>query len=99
MGMGVEIIPCSATMAAEIRGVDLSQPVGTEMAAQLSAAWHQYVLLLFRDQDMDNQQLKSSAAWLGETVSPHIPIEATIDTTIAIRKPVSTVATLTRSNA
>ena len=86
MGMGVEIIPCSATMAAEIRGVDLSQPVGTEMAAQLSAAWHQYVLLLFRDQDMDNQQLKSSAAWLGENSQISMPTERRGDDDVEIQK-------------
>lgn len=84
--MSVEFIPCSATMAAEVYGVDLRHPVEAETAALLSAAWHQYVLLLFRNQEMDNENLKNSAAWLGETSQISMPAERRGDDDVEIQK-------------
>ena len=63
--MTFEIIPLSETLGAEIRGVDLSRPQDSATAAALQDAWHRHVMLLFRDQDMDDAALKQSAAWLG----------------------------------
>ena len=73
--MDVQIIPCGATMAAEVQGVDLGQRIDTELAERISAAWHKNVLLLFRDQKLDNKQLKNSAAWLGDTSQISMPTE------------------------
>ncbi len=84
--MTVEIIPCTKTMAAEIRGVDLSQPVDDDSAATLLEAWHKYVLLLFRDQKMTDQQLKNSAAWLGKTSQIAMPVDRRGDDDIEIQK-------------
>ena len=83
--MNVEIIPCGATMAAEVRGVDLGQQVDVELAETLSAAWHENILLLFRDQEMDNKKLKNSAAWLGDTSHISMPAERRGDDDIEIQ--------------
>ena len=83
--MSVEIIPCGATMAAEVRGVDLGQQVDVELAETLSAAWHENILLLFRDQEMDNKKLKNSAAWLGDTSHISMPAERRGDDDIEIQ--------------
>ncbi len=73
-------------MAAEVRGVDLAQPIDTATAQTLLDAWHEFVLLLFRNQEMDNQQLKSSAAWIGETSQIAMPVDRRGDDDVEIQK-------------
>jgi taurine dioxygenase len=83
--MNVEIIPCSTTMGALVRGVDLGQPIELELAERLLAAWYENVLLVFRDQEMDNKRLKNSAAWLGETSQISMPTDRRGDDDIEIQ--------------
>ena len=42
----------SDALGAEIKGVDLSQPLVDTVAA-ITDAWHEHIVLLFRDQDID----------------------------------------------
>ena len=63
--MDIEILPLTDTLGAEIRGIDLARPVAPEIALKLRDAWYQHVLLLFRNQEMSNEQLKRSTEWLG----------------------------------
>ena len=84
--MTIEIIPCNKTMAAEVRGIDLAQPIVKETAEILRQAWYEHVLLLFRDQQMNNQQLKNSAAWLGERSQIAMPVDRRGDDDIEIQK-------------
>jgi len=44
--------PLSPAIGAEIIGVDLSQPVSEEVFAQILDAWHKYLVILFRDQHL-----------------------------------------------
>ncbi|MBO38662.1 MAG: hypothetical protein CMM75_05760, partial [Rhodospirillaceae bacterium] len=83
--MNVEIIPCSTTMGALVRGVDLGQPIELDLAERLLAAWYENVLLVFQDQEMDNKRLKNSAAWLGETSQISMPTDRRGDDDIEIQ--------------
>lgn len=61
----LEIVPLTETIGAEVHGVDLAQPLRQDVAARLTEAWHDHVLLLFRGQSLSDEALKSSTAWLG----------------------------------
>ena len=41
-----------ATLGAEVRGVDLSQPLDEEAFAEIEAAWHAHAVLIFPDQGL-----------------------------------------------
>lgn len=73
--MAFEIIPLSDNLGAEIRGVDLSVPLGPATADALRDAWHAHVLLLFRNQILDDAALKQSAAWLGAPGQISMPVD------------------------
>jgi taurine dioxygenase len=49
---GIKIIPLSKAVGAEIRGVELSQPLNDGTFAAIYQAWLDYGVLLFRDQRM-----------------------------------------------
>jgi len=63
--MALEIIPLSPAIGAEVRGVDLSQPISTDTHQKLLKAWHKYVLILFRNQNLTDEALLSSSNWIG----------------------------------
>ena len=46
---------CDATLGAEVRGVDLAQPLARSVFADLLAAWHEYAVLIFPGQRLDNE--------------------------------------------
>jgi alpha-ketoglutarate-dependent taurine dioxygenase len=48
--MSVEIVPAAAVLGAEIRGVDLAQPPGDNVFAQIEHAYNEYGVIFFRDQ-------------------------------------------------
>ena len=53
----MEIIPLSRHIGAEIRGVDLSRPLTKEVRDAIHAAWLDHLVLLFRDQELTQQNL------------------------------------------
>ena len=53
----MEIIPLSRHIGAEIRGVDLSRPLTREVRDAIQAAWLDHLVLLFRDQELTQQNL------------------------------------------
>ncbi|NKB19493.1 MAG: TauD/TfdA family dioxygenase [Alphaproteobacteria bacterium] len=63
--MSVEIVPLSPAIGAEILGVDLSQPISTDIQQELLKAWHEHVLILFRNQTISDVELLSSSDWIG----------------------------------
>ena len=72
--MAVKIIPLSDKIGAEIRGIDLSQPVDTSTTDLLVKAFHKYILLLFRGQKFsDEKSLVESADWLGNKAEITMP--------------------------
>jgi taurine dioxygenase len=84
--MHIDIVPLSDGLGAEIRGIDLARGQDTATAAGLRDAWHRHVLLLFRDQDLDDAALKDSALWLGAPGRISMPVErrGDADTGIAL---------------
>jgi alpha-ketoglutarate-dependent 2,4-dichlorophenoxyacetate dioxygenase len=69
MTMALAIRPLHPTLAAEVSGVDLRQ-ADKEIAAELVAANDRYSVLVFRDQDLDDESLVRFASLFGplETV-------------------------------
>ncbi len=82
--MDIEILPLTDTLGAEIRGIDLARPVAPEIALKLRDAWYQHVLLLFRNQEMSNEQLKRSTEWLGEAGEITMPPDRRGDADLSI---------------
>ena len=48
----LEVVPTGSALGAEIRGVDLAQPMPEEVKEALRDAWTEHLVLLFRDQEM-----------------------------------------------
>jgi len=61
-----EVVPCSAQVGAEIRGVDLSLPIPPALASALVDAWHKHLVLLFRGQSMTPDQYLTAAKVFGK---------------------------------
>lgn len=47
--------PLSAALGAEIIGVDLSRAIDDQLFAQIRDAWHRYLVILLRDQDLSEE--------------------------------------------
>lgn len=60
------IVPTGAAVGAEVRGIDLSQPVPDDVAAALREAWGKHLVLLFRNQEMTPEQYLAAAQIFGK---------------------------------
>lgn len=63
--MPITVRPLSAAIGAEIRGVDLSQPVEPAVFAEIRAAWIEHAILLFRDQALDGTAQRRFVEYFG----------------------------------
>jgi taurine dioxygenase len=61
----LDIRPLSDAIGAEIRGIDLSKPLDDATVAAITDAWHEHIVLLFRDQDIDTDQQIAFAEHFG----------------------------------
>ena len=66
----VRVVPTGAALGAEIRGVDLSQPVPDATRALLRKAWADHLVLLWRDQKLPDNSFLEAAAIFGEPKEP-----------------------------
>ena len=64
----LEVVSTGRPVGAEIRGVDLSQPVPSDLAAALRSAWLQHLVLLFRGQYLGAGHYLNAARIFGEPV-------------------------------
>lgn len=72
-----DVVRCSATIGAELHGVDLTQPLADEVVADIAAALADYKVLFFRDQPMSVDQHVAFARRFGELeVHPFLPANA-----------------------
>ena len=62
----IEIRPLGENLGADIAGVDLSRPIGKNTWQELHAAWLDRTVLRFRDQNLDDDQLKAFSIHFGE---------------------------------
>jgi taurine dioxygenase len=63
---GIEIVPSGDALGAEIRGVDLSQPLADGIFAAVEQAFNEHSVLCFRDQELEPAHLISYASRFGE---------------------------------
>ncbi len=64
--MELIIRPLSQTLGAEIRGLDISKPLDAETVATVTGLWHEHIVLLFRDQELDEDSQLAFAAQFGK---------------------------------
>jgi len=55
--MAMQVIPTGAALGAEVRGVDLTQPLSAEDFDAIEQAWLDHSVLLFRDQKLSDDEL------------------------------------------
>lgn len=63
--MTITVVPLSQHIGAEVRGVDLSKPLDTETSKKLYQLWLEHIVLLFRDQDLTQEQLVNATGTFG----------------------------------
>lgn len=61
----MEITPLAPALGAEVHGVDLRVPLDDHQQGQLRAAWDEYHLLMFREQQISNDDQLRVAAYFG----------------------------------
>jgi taurine dioxygenase len=66
------VIPTGAALGAEIRGVDLRQPVLSDVFAAIESAWYRHLVILFRGQQLADVNLVAFCRCFGELhLAPH----------------------------
>lgn len=64
--MAIEIRPLAAALGAEIKGLDISQPLSDETVSELKELWGEYSVLLFRGQKLNHDQHVRFSSYFGE---------------------------------
>ena len=62
----IKVNPLSDALGAEIIGVDLSKPLDAATAKAVEDAWHEHIVLVFRDQEMSNEDQVRFCSHYGE---------------------------------
>jgi len=62
----IDIIPLSDAIGAEVRGLDLREPLDAATRDAVEAAWYEHIVLAFRGQDLSFDQQKAFASQFGE---------------------------------
>jgi taurine dioxygenase len=73
--MSISAIPLSRHIGAEIRGVDLSNPLPPETQKELYRLWLQHLVLLFRDQKLGQADLLRVTEYFGKVAKLTRPKE------------------------
>lgn len=63
---GLDVVPVSGPIGAEVRGLDLTQALDAESVRGINDAWSEHLILVFRGQDLTIAQHLAFAAQLGE---------------------------------
>ena len=61
----IKITPLSAACGAEITGVDLTQELSAPTVAAIRQAWHDHIVLVFRGQEVTEEQQLRFASYFG----------------------------------
>jgi taurine dioxygenase len=68
----ISVIKLHPAIGAEIRGVDLSRPLDAETAQQIKQAWYDHSVLLFRNQNLSEDDQRRFASLFG-SVAKRVP--------------------------
>ncbi len=66
----MEVIPTGAALGAEVKGIDLSQPLSDADKQALLAAWDEHLVLFFRGQSLPDPALMAFSKNFGELDPP-----------------------------
>lgn len=61
----IEIVPMGKAVGAEVRGVDLSQPLPDNVVEKLTEAWAENLVLLFRGQELTDDNIIGISGFFG----------------------------------
>ncbi len=61
----IKVRPVNPSIGAEVSGVDLSQPISPELFAELNTAICEFQVLVFRDQQLSNENHKAFGRLFG----------------------------------
>jgi alpha-ketoglutarate-dependent taurine dioxygenase len=64
--VAVKVTPLSPALGAEISGVDLKKPLSPGEVVAIQQAWNEHLVLVFRDQDISQDDQLRFAAYFGE---------------------------------
>ena len=64
--MPLTIVPCSKALGAEVRGLDLREPIDGGTAEALRTAWADHLILLVRGQQLRDADLVRFTSVFGE---------------------------------
>ena len=86
-----QVVPSGAAVGAEIRGVDLSQPVPEDVKEALRKAWADHMVLLIRGQKIDDDQLEAASLIFGAAHEPasrqyHVDAGHAVDDSFMVSK-------------
>jgi taurine dioxygenase len=62
----IQVEPVTTSIGAEVRGVDLREPLDAAVVGELTSAWQEHKVLFLRDQPIDREQHKRFARYFGE---------------------------------
>jgi taurine dioxygenase len=62
----MQVVPLSAACGAEIRGVDLTKPLSRQTVEAIRDAWNKHLVLVFRGQQIAQEQQLKFAAYFGD---------------------------------
>lgn len=72
--MSLEIVKLHPSLGAEVRGVDLTKPVDAETAAALRKAFEDNIVIVFRNQSLDEPQQLAAAEIFGKVAVRRRPV-------------------------
>ncbi|OSC62345.1 taurine dioxygenase [Streptomyces sp. 4F] len=88
-----EVVPQARTIGAEIRGVDLSLPLGPELREELNRALLEWKVLFFRSQHLTSEQQRAFAGNWGELETNPLLAAGSSDDVVRFDKGAGTVPT------
>jgi taurine dioxygenase len=64
--LDIQVLPLSPACGAEIRGVDLTKPLSKDTVEAIRDAWDRHLVLVFRGQEISQEQQLNFAAYFGD---------------------------------
>ena len=70
--MAISVTRLHPLFFAEVKGVDLRQPVPPDLFAEIEAAFNEHAVLLFRDQPITDEQQVAFSALFAPVLCPFL---------------------------